>query len=273
METEVILKMADSMDSRKQNRACSKLRSEKGASITFALLLFLVCAVLSAVVLAAATTAAGRMSNIAETDQRYYSVVSSAELVSEVARGTTVSVFKFEGDSDYYTFMKPAEEVSEADFFGASASLPETDPSAEEMVRDTSSKPVIDVAAGSASIIGELARIAVGGKDSAGWNIRSTSASAELSEDPLAVTVNGGRKAGNNVYLDVFNTAGSPYNNNKYRPFTLRVEFRTRAEELTGDRLKSVIKKLNVSGTEKNVEKVWNVSFGTASIKPPTGTD
>ena len=272
METEVF-KMADKIVSRKQNSACRKLRSEKGASITFALLLFLVCAVLSAVVLVAATTTAGRMANIAETDQRYYSVVSAAELVSEVAESKTVSVFKFEGDSKYYTFMKPAEEVSEADFFAGSASLPETDPSAEEMVEDTSSRPLPDVAAGSASFIGDIAILAAGREDSAGWKIRSTSEVNKLPEDPLAVTVNGARKTDNNVYLDVFNTDGGPYNNDKYRPFTLRVEFKTRAEELTGGKLESVINKLTVAGVEKNVDKVWNVSIGTASIKPPKGTE
>lgn len=60
-----------------------KLRSRTGASITVALLLFLVCAVLSSVVLAAATSAAGRMSNMAETDQRYYAVTSAAGLLRD----------------------------------------------------------------------------------------------------------------------------------------------------------------------------------------------
>lgn len=61
-----------------------KLRSQYGASITFALLLFLVCAALCSVIIVAATTAAGRMSNLAETDQRYYAVTSAADLVKEL---------------------------------------------------------------------------------------------------------------------------------------------------------------------------------------------
>ena len=265
--------MNEKMITAKKNKAIARLCSDRGASITFALLLFLVCAVLSAVVLVAATTTAGRMANIAETDQRYYSVVSAAELVSEVAEGKTVSVFKFEGDSKYYTFMKTAEEVSGADFLGGSASLPETDPSAEELVKDTTSKPLSVVSPGSASFIGDIASFAAGRTDPSGWDIRSTTVKEDLPKDPLAVTVNIVRKTDKSVYLDVFNTDGSKYNNNKYRPFTLRVEFKTRAEELTGDKLNNVKKKLAESGVEKRVEKVWNVSFGAASIKPPKGTE
>ena len=61
-----------------------KIRSRRGASITFALLLFLVCAVVGSAVLTAGTVAAGRMSKIAEMDQRYYSVNSAARLVTEI---------------------------------------------------------------------------------------------------------------------------------------------------------------------------------------------
>ena len=60
-----------------------KLRSDRGASITFALLLFLVCAVVSSVVIVAGTAAAGRMSELAEMDQRYYAVTSAAGLLRD----------------------------------------------------------------------------------------------------------------------------------------------------------------------------------------------
>lgn len=58
-----------------------KLKSNKGLSITVALLLFLVCAVIGSVVLAAGTAAAGRLSRLAERDARYYSVSSATELL------------------------------------------------------------------------------------------------------------------------------------------------------------------------------------------------
>lgn len=57
-----------------------KLNSSKGASITFALLAFLVCAVISAVLLAAGMASAGRLSGLAEADRRYYAVTSAAQL-------------------------------------------------------------------------------------------------------------------------------------------------------------------------------------------------
>ncbi len=75
-----------------KNRIKKKLRSQTGASITFALLLFLVCTVLCSVIITAATTSSGRMSRIAETDQRYYAVTSAAELLKDTINGKTVSI-------------------------------------------------------------------------------------------------------------------------------------------------------------------------------------
>lgn len=66
-----------------------KLRSSKGASITFALLAFLVCAVISAVLLASASAASGRASKLAETDQRYYAVTSAAQLFCDALEDKT----------------------------------------------------------------------------------------------------------------------------------------------------------------------------------------
>lgn len=76
------------------NKISKKLRSEKGASITFALLIFLVCAVVSSAVLVAATAASGRVSQEAEMDQRYYSVTSAAEILKELIDGTSVTYAK-----------------------------------------------------------------------------------------------------------------------------------------------------------------------------------
>lgn len=63
------------------NAIKNKIGSREGASISFALLAFLVCAVISSVVIVAGSTAAGRMSQIAQSDQRYYAVNSAAELL------------------------------------------------------------------------------------------------------------------------------------------------------------------------------------------------
>ena len=83
-----------------------KLRSARGASISYALLLFLVCSAVGAVVLVAATSAAGRLSGLAEADQRYYSVTSAAELLKEVFDGREETAVRMEtsGVSTFYDF-------------------------------------------------------------------------------------------------------------------------------------------------------------------------
>ena len=73
-----------------RKRLYNKLRSQTGASITFALLIFLVCTVLCSVILTAATASSGRMSGIAEADQRYYAVTSAAELLEDVFKAHPV---------------------------------------------------------------------------------------------------------------------------------------------------------------------------------------
>ena len=120
-----------------KNIIMSKLRSQTGASITFALLIFLVCTVLCSVILTAATASSGRMSGIAEGDQRYYAVTSAAELLQKLIDGKTVSVVEVketmstttysngvpgdpvEGSSVTKTYIvadKKASEISEADY-------------------------------------------------------------------------------------------------------------------------------------------------------------
>jgi len=74
------------------NAMKNKIKSQKGASITFALLLFLVCSVVSIVVVVAGSAAAGRMSQRAETDQRYYAVTSAVELLCDDFKGMKVTV-------------------------------------------------------------------------------------------------------------------------------------------------------------------------------------
>lgn len=81
------------------NAMRNKLGSRRGASITYALLIFLVCAVVSSVVIVAGTAAAGRMANLAQFDQRYYAVTSAAELLKELIQGKTLVVTKTTGPS------------------------------------------------------------------------------------------------------------------------------------------------------------------------------
>ncbi len=76
------------------NAMKNKIQSQRGASITFALLLFLVCAMVCSVVIVAATTTGGRMSNLPDIDQRYYAVSSAAELLGNTLDEQVVTVVK-----------------------------------------------------------------------------------------------------------------------------------------------------------------------------------
>lgn len=73
-----------------QVRAIKKLESERGASLMVALLLFLVCTIVASIVLVAGTASAGRLSQLREADQRYYSVTSAAELIRDKFPQTAV---------------------------------------------------------------------------------------------------------------------------------------------------------------------------------------
>lgn len=107
-----------------QLRLKKKISSRTGASITFALLLFLVCAVVSSVILVAGTAASGRMAQLAEMDQRYYSVTSAAEFLSKKFDGKTITVIKrryLEGEPDTeYLVYSGAEAPKKVTGSGAS---------------------------------------------------------------------------------------------------------------------------------------------------------
>ena len=85
------------------NHLIKKMRSQTGASITFALLIFLVCTVLCSIILTAATASSGRMSGIAEADQRYYAVTSAAELLEDVFKAHPVVSIVEVTETEYAT--------------------------------------------------------------------------------------------------------------------------------------------------------------------------
>ena len=76
------------------NKFSNKMRSETGASLSIALLLFIVCAAIGAVVLTAGTAAGGRASRLAELDQRYYSVASAADLLAKELNNQKVTIVR-----------------------------------------------------------------------------------------------------------------------------------------------------------------------------------
>jgi hypothetical protein len=74
----------------KMQKLRTKLRSEQGASILFALFFFIVCAVIGSIVLTAATAAAGRLSRVKEMDERYYAVNSAAQVLEKEINSAVV---------------------------------------------------------------------------------------------------------------------------------------------------------------------------------------
>ncbi len=89
-----------------------------------ALLLFLVCAAVASVVLASATAAAGRVSGLAKSDQRYYSVASAAQLFRDELFGgnseveVTVERTKTTDSSGSATYSNKTTSTAESDSFG-----------------------------------------------------------------------------------------------------------------------------------------------------------
>lgn len=112
-------------------RAKRKLCAHAGASITFALLLFLVCAVLCAVIIAAATASVGRLVKIGAVDQRYYAVTSASAVLRNMIDGKTVTVSevleKPEGTpTDVYVLDGVASGTRETELIAASAAAEQT---------------------------------------------------------------------------------------------------------------------------------------------------
>lgn len=118
-----------------------KLRSDRGASITFALLLFLVCALACSVIIVAATAAGGRMSQLPQTDQRYYAVTSAQELLCQEMLGKAVTVVCDSTDPSSPTYE--IEKITEADNAAMvydKTKLPLLDSASTELVKVLNSK-------------------------------------------------------------------------------------------------------------------------------------
>ena len=89
----------------------AKARSQRGLALPIALLLFLICALLASVVLAAATGVSGRHTQLAQADQRYYSVASAAQLMQNEFTSQPV-VITCEQEKKVTTVISYAEDGS-----------------------------------------------------------------------------------------------------------------------------------------------------------------
>ena len=105
------------------NKIKKKLISERGASIAMALLIFLVCTVVGSAVLVAGTAASGRMSKLAENDQRYYAVNSAVRMLRKTMENETITVEKEVGSTDVLFYINDEKkEVTDTSFFPSFAS-------------------------------------------------------------------------------------------------------------------------------------------------------
>lgn len=186
----------------KENRIAEKLRSERGASISFALLLFLVCAALSAVILVAATTSAGRMSSIAETDQRYYSVTSAVEFLRDSLSSSKVSVITVNGEE--YLFDKPMNQIRNTDIEGMVVDKTADESAESDPKAQNPGKKITGI--NSDTLTSYFATKPDGVKLTLEPDVGVAGSS-----DPLSVTIEKGTDSDGNLLLTVYNTAGKPY--------------------------------------------------------------
>ncbi len=214
-----------------------KLQSQRGAAITFALLIFLVCAVVGSVVLGAGTAAAGRISGLPKSDQRYYSVTSAARLFEEQFAGTNVTVtrtqtytvtettpIKYDTSTGTYSYGT-TNKVSGAIIYDDS--LAETDPKGNTVPDPTSINDILTY----------FADLYVNGKgtvrDSTWWERKPnidglTEADLEkkltasvADNAALNVEITASLKKNGIIWLEFVNKQADTDTN--YRPFTLRM--------------------------------------------------
>ena len=85
------------------NRARQKLNSSSGASLLLAMLFFLFCFTIGAIVLTAATANAGKTAHIREEQQSYLAVQSAARLLRNDLNGMTLQGSYTDTDTSSYS--------------------------------------------------------------------------------------------------------------------------------------------------------------------------
>ncbi len=247
-----------------------KLKSQRGASITFALLIFLVCAVIGSVVLGAGTAAAGRISSLPKSDQRYYSVTSAARLFEEQFAGTNVTVTRtrtykitettdiaYDTSTGIYSYgTTNKEDPTESGYTGSSQiiysfSIAETDPSGTAVVTPN-------------DLFTYFADLYVNGtaeKDATWWerepkisDLTSESLEKKLTASvadhaALDVKITATVKENGAIWLEFVNKKADTDAN--YRPFTLRMILSADQNNSTG--IQSVTRDPELSGTSRKI--------------------
>lgn len=229
-----------------------KLKSQTGASITFALLLFLVCAVVGSVVLTAGTAAAGRMSELAKMDQRYYSVTSAAQLLRDTMDGKQVSVTQ-----------KTVTEITE-DGTTSSQTSPQVDTEVESPILKASALQLVDETAEDITMAWNL----TGSSDiqNAALNVKieealSSDGTMTMRISNAADTGSGGTSGGSYIYtLQMVFTADK----------TESVDKRTKEQYSDGEKIETVTetKTTNITWRLNSIGKAVAEPASTGSVGP-----
>ena len=204
-------------DNKAKNRIKAKLRSQTGASISFALLLFLVCASLSALIIVAGTTAAGRISNIAETDQSYYAVTSAADLVVDIMDGDDNAVSVFEVNGNLVSFDKPMYQISNTDIgmeADPSNAIPGADDASYESEESDETTEHVTTSDDMKTVLAMACAGVESYADGTKWTLNVSG------NDNLAVTIEP-KIEGQTLTLWMYNNNTST----KYQPFKLALQF------------------------------------------------
>lgn len=178
------------------------------------------CASLSALILVAGTTAAGRISNIAETDQSYYAVTSAADLVVDMMDGDDNAVSVFEVNGNPVSFDKPMYQIRNEDI-GMEAdptdAIPEDD-NADYVSED--SAETTDTVSTNNDMKTVLAMACAGVEgygEGTKWTVKVAG------NDDMNVTIEPKMDDDHNLTLWVYNNKTSK----KYQPFKLALQFKT----------------------------------------------
>ena len=213
-----------------------KLNSRTGASISFALLLFLVCAVVGSVVLVAGTSAAGRVSRLPEMDQRYYSVTSAVGLLHDILSDQTVTV----------TQTTTTTTQMNAD----GTAIPDSSEVGDPIVSPNKTN----------AILSDAAKWLLENPNSATAHARQLTVTGPSETNLPTVTVNETLSQDGTLMLDVYNTDGS-YGTYKVR-LTLKADIHKSIDEKTS---MSTPKNVNV-GTDSVTYQVTETKVSTVTM-------
>ena len=91
----------------------NKLNNSNGASILIALFVLLVSVVISSILITAARASAGRIVNVAKTDQRYCTITSAANILKETIEDNSVIISrKYDGTNYNFYFARESTNTN-----------------------------------------------------------------------------------------------------------------------------------------------------------------